>query len=389
MSGINSFTETVNQLIEQVNIALENVVQLNKSITTQDDTVTISVDLMDPITGDTSTATYSIPSYNTVINKVNALYQTMDTFVKGEGLVLLNDGTYRKVTTQPVAISPDDITNIAPPTKFKTRDNWFFESMMSPQLIVTFNLKNKIDDRSDRVMVKRVIFDNSSEEETQWFLDNFLNIERTYYETIQFLNINGKKYWEDQEMVDVPLSPEPYMGYFVIKDKRTIEGKEWFYFDTMNYGETSDTVIVKNYQLAIGDHLRYGNSIWVISDIQINEKRVQLVPHIGMDHPTINNSFEIYTAPFTTKTLDIPIGYNECNVVFFKAVNEDFNILADTWGHGVAFWTSTLTAEDNNSITLEDYYFDYVADFGKQLEGQAKERFIPAFFGEIPDAPVL
>jgi hypothetical protein len=388
MANINSFTEVVENLIDQVNISLEAMVKLNQSITTQDDNVVISTEQTDPLTGDPSTVTYSIPSYNYVINKVNALVNTMDTFVKGEGVVLLDDGTYRKVTTIPVAVTPTRITNVAAPTKFKTRTNWFFESQMFPQLIVSFDLKNKIDDRSDRVVVKRVIFDNFDDEETQWFLDNIANTDRTYYETITFLNEEQKRYWEDEETLDLPLYTEPYTGYFVITDKRTISGKEWFYLDTMNYGVTSDEPVIKNHQLSIGDYLRYGNSIWKIDDIQINEKRVHVVANVGMDHPTINNTFEIYTAPFSSKLLDIPVGYDECNVIFIKGINDDFNIIADDWSNSISFYSNNLIIDGGNS-TLEDYYNYYVSDFGKQLEGQAKEKFIPAYFGITPDAPTI
>jgi len=388
MANINSFTEVVDVLVNQVNIALNNVVALNESVTTQEDTVTLTVEQTDPITGDPSTVTYSLPSYNNVINKVNALYQTMDTFVKGEGVVLLNDGTYRKVSTIPVAVSPERITNVAPPTKFKTRSNWFFESMMFPQLIVSFDLKGKIDDRSDRVTVRRVIFDNFDDEETQWFLDNIASTERTYYDTVTFLNTEGKKYWEDEEVQDLPLAAEPYTGYFVITDKRVVDYQEWFYLDTMNYGVTSDEPVVKNHQLAIGDYLRYGNSIWKIDDIQINENRVHVIPEIGMDHPTINNTFEIYTAPFSTKILNIPVGYDECNIIFLKGVNDDFNIIADDWSDSISFYSNYLKI-DGGSLTLEDYYHNYVSDFGRQLEGQAKEKFIPAYYGLTPDAPVI
>jgi len=388
MANVNSFTETVDLLVSQVNIALENVVALNESLTTQEDTVTLSVEQMNSITGDVSTVTYSLPSYNNVINKVNAASQTVDTFIRGEGVVLLNDGTYRKITTIPVAISPAQITNVSAPTKFLTRTNWFFESMMHPQLIVSFDLKNKIDDRSDRVTVKRVIFDNFNDEETQWFLDNIIGVNRTYYETVTYFNAQGKKYWEDEEIQDLPLSTEPYTGYFVITDKRTISTKEWYYLDTMNYGVTSDEPIVKNHQLSIGDQFRYGNSIWKIDDIQINEKRVHVIPIVGMDHPTINNNFEIYNTPFSTKILNIPIGYDECNIIFLKGINDDFNIIADDWSFGITFYTNNLVIS-GGSTTLENYYNTYVADFGKQLEGQTKEKFIPAYYGLIPDPPVF
>ncbi|MCK9446429.1 hypothetical protein M0Q50_06020, partial [bacterium] len=206
--------------------------------------------------------------------------------------------------------------------------------------------------------------------------------------TVIYYTEQGKRYWEDEETIDLPLKVEPYTGYFVIVDKLTINGKEWFYLDTMNYGETTDSPIVKNYQLAIGDQLRYGNSIWQIDAIQINENRIHIIPMVGMDQPTISKSFEIYTSPFSTKLLDIPIGYDECNSIFIKGVNDDFNVIGDNWSSGISFWTNDLIL-DGGSMNLEDYYNANVADFGKQLEGQAKEKFIPAYFGLAPDAPVF
>ena len=71
---INSFTEVVNNLVNQKNIALESLVKLNQSLTTQDDSVTISVQSINPITGDPSTINYSIPSYNKVINVIKLFF---------------------------------------------------------------------------------------------------------------------------------------------------------------------------------------------------------------------------------------------------------------------------------------------------------------------------
>jgi hypothetical protein len=388
MANVNSFTETVNILINEVNVALEAMTKLSQSITTQNDTVVMSVDQINPITGDASAVVFSLPAYNTVINKVNALAQTMDSFVKGEGVVLLNDGTYRKVTTIPVATSPSQISGVIPPTKFSTRDNWFFEDLLFPKLVVSFDLKNKIDDRSDRVVVKRIIVDNPADEDTEWFLDNVVGTYRNYYDTITYLNTQGRKFWEDDEVLELPLSTQPFTGSFVITDVQTVDGKQWYYLDTLYYGQTTDLVLLKNHQLSIGDLLRYENSIWKIDDIYINENRIHIIPMVGMDHPTIYNSFEIYTQPFSTKLLDIGVGFNECDIIFIKGINDDFNIIGSDWSLGIPFWTNNLTLSNGN-LTLEDYYKSYVSDFGMQLEGQAKEKYIPAFFGEIPDAPVL
>lgn len=388
MPNINSFTEVVNRLINQTNIAMEAMIQLNKSTTTQDDVINISVEEENWITGDPSTVTYSIPSFNYVLNKLTALSNTLDAFIKGDGIVLLDDGSYRKISAKPVAISPARITGVETPTKFSTRNNWFFESMMYPQLIVSFNLKNKIDDHSDRVKVKRVIFNNYSEEETEWFKNNMIGVERSYYDTITFLNENDKMFWEDDEIQNLPLLTEPYSGYFLIMNKTIISGKEWYYLDTLNYGVTSDDPIVKDHQLAVDTYLRYGNSVWKIDEINVNEKRVHLIPYIGIEHPTIGNNFEIYSTPFSTKILDVPIGYDECEVMFFKGINEDYNILGDEWSDGIAFYTNDLTINGGTS-TLKSYYDEFVSDFGKQLEGQAREKYIPAYYGLVPNAPIL
>jgi len=388
MANINSFTETVNMLISQVNIALNNVVSLNESLTTKNDTVTISVDEVDPITGDSSTVTYAIPSYATTLNKVNAISQTVDTFVKGEGVILLEDGTYRQVSTMPVAIAPAQITGVSTPTQFNIKNNWFFPSLMFPQLTVSFDLTDKIDDTANKVVIRRVVVDNPTDTDTQWFLDNIVGTDRNYYDTVTFLSQQGRRYWEDDETIDLPLATPPYSGYFVILNKQTISGEEWYYLDTMYYGKTSDSPVIKNHQLSVGDFLRYNNSVWKIDDIQINEKRVHLIPYVGMDSPTVNNTFDIYTPPFTSKIVDLAVGYNECDIIFIKGVNDYFDLIGDVWSDGISFYTNYLTLSGGTQ-TFEDYYNTYVSDFGIQLEGQAKEKFIPAYFGVNPDAPII
>lgn len=385
---INSFTQTVNDLIKQSNISLEFAVKTNESLTTQSDTIQLQVENKDAITGDPSIVTYSIPSYNSMINKVNSALQTMDTFVKGKGKVLLKDGTYREVKTIPVAVSPPKIEEVGTPTIFSTRNNWFFEELMFPQLTVSFDLKDKIDDRSDRVSVRRIIFDNYNEEETQWFKDNILSQDMTYYDTIVKLTENNKRYWQDDQIRDLPLSTEPYTGEFLIIDKRTIEGKEWYYLDTINFGVPSDEPIIKNIELQKGNYLRYNNAIYKINDINVEEKRVHLSIITGIERPSISYSFDIYSPPFAEKITDIPIGYNECNILFLKGINDDYNLLSDKWSNSISFYTNDLILE-NNTINLDEFYNQYVSDFGKFLEGQAKEKFIPAFFGVKPDAPEL
>lgn len=388
MANVNSFTETTNDLVKQVNIALESMAKMNQSMTTENDSVIITVEGNDPITGDSSTYTYSIPSYQYTMAELSRITNTVDTFVSGNGVVLLNDGTYRQVSTIPVAKAPTKITSVAAPTKFQTKSNWFFESMLFPILYVQFNLKGKIDDRSDRVVVKRVIFDNYDDTETQWFKTNVIGTTWTYYDLTTFLNENNKNYWEDQETKDLPLKTRKYRGNFKIINKGVISGEEWYYLDTINYGLVTDSSTVNNIELKIGDTLRFNNSLFDIQSIQVTEKRVNLVSKVGLGAPVINSSFDIYSTPFQDKYVDIPIGYNECQSIFIKGVNDDYNIIADEWSDSISFYSNDLTLI-NSVQSLETYYFNYVSDFGKTFEGQAKEKFVPAFFGVNPDAPTI
>jgi hypothetical protein len=387
-NNINSFTQTVIDLTRNVNIALANMEGMNESLTTENDTVTIQVEGTDPVTGDPSIYTYTMPSYTYTLSQLARISNTVDVFVSGGGVVLLNDGTYREVSTVPVAKSPAAISLVPAPTKFKTRSNWFFESMMFPQLYTEFDLKGKIDDRSDRVVVRRVIFDNFNDEETQWFKDTFIGQTYTYEQTLNILSTNGKRYWEDEEVQNLPLKPTQYTGSFLILNRGVIDSEEWFYLDTLNFGLTTDLTVVDSFELKINDQLRYNDSLYRIAKIEITEKRVQLTPLVGLGQPTVNNSFYIYSTPFEEKIAQIPIGYDECNIVFFKGVNDDFNIISDSWGESINFYSNDLVL-DGTTTDFATYYFNYVADFGRQLEGQAKERFIPAYYGLLPSVPTI
>lgn len=384
----NSFIQTVADLTRNVNLALSAMTGMNETLTSQEDTVTVRFEGTDPVTGDPSIYTYSMPSYQYTLEQLSRISNTVNTFVSGNGVVLLNDGTYRSVTTVPLSKSPRPIVDVAAPTKFNWRNNWFFENMLFPQMYVEFDLKNKIDDRSDRVVVRRVIFDNFDDAETQWFKDNFVGNYYSYQDTVNILNESGKRYWIDEEVQDLPLNPNKYTGSFTILDKKALNGSQWYYLDTLNYGLTTDASVVKNIELKIGDQIRYNESLYKIDSIEVTEKRVKLTSLIGIGNPNLNNKFYIYSTPFTEKYVRIPIGYNECNTIFIKGVNDDFNVIADSWGDSISFYTNDLTLT-NSTTDLETYYFNYVVDFGKQMEGQAKDRMISAFYGVTPDAPVI
>lgn len=389
MANKNSFTETTTELVKQVNITLDALVKLNASTTTLSDTVTVSAETTNPLTGDPSTYTYTIPSYQKVLNKVESLSNAVDAFLNGSGSVLLEDGTYRQVKATSIAKSPDSISGVSAPTKFYTKPNWFFEDFIYPKTYVQFDLKGKINDTSDRILIKRVIFNNSDDTETQWFKDNVIGTIYTYPDLITLFNNNGKKYFEDEQVVNLPLFNTEYEGSFLLTQTKVVNGTTWYYLDDIKYGINDDDETVNNIELRVNDQLRYGdNSLFKVTAIDISEKKVTLVPMSGLATPKVGNSFDIYSPPFNEKIVDIGVGYNECNALFIKGIDDNYNISSGDWGNSISFYTNDLTYQETPQ-GYESYYFQNVVDYGKEMEGRIKDGYIPAYSAAIPDAPTL
>lgn len=386
--NINSFASSTEELTRNANIALEALVQINNSLSTDEDTFTVSIPEYDEDSGKSQLKTFNIPSYNYVLSKIGNTDNTLQALTSGVGNVKMNDGSYREVTTNTIAKAPNNIYGIQSPKIFKSTSNWFFEDLLFPKLVIPFDLKNKIDDSSDRILSKRIIIDNEMDSNIAWFKNNLVNNDLSYTDVINLLTIDGIKYWEDEQIVNLPLKKNTYIGTFPISKTSIIDGKKWYFLDNIYYSKNIEGDIVNNIELTVGDKLSFNNTSYIISDMVNVENRICVENLIGFDLPIPTSYFEYYCEPFREKIVEIGIGYNELTVLFFKGVNEDYNILSDNWSRGVVFDTNDLIYEGTN-ISMMEFYNKYVIDYGKQLEGQAKERFIPAFFGEIPNTPNL
>lgn len=384
-NNINTFAENVNKLVKNTNIALETLTSLNESLVTTNDTVSVSVP-----SDDGSISTFKIPSYNSVINKLNTTTNTVSTFVNGNGIAETLDGTYRQIKATPIPIAPNVVGTIEAPTTFSINNNWFFEDLMFPKLSVSLDLKDNIDNNSDRVLINRLILDTTIPQNLTFFNENIVGNSLSYYDVISLLTNNKISYYEDIETIDLPLTYEEYTGTFNVTDIKIINGNEWLYLDTLEYGlVNSNGIIINNYTLSINSQLKYNETIYNITDINISEKRIRITASIGIDIPGIGSTFTMYNEPFKNKIVNIGIGYDEANIIFIKGVNENYNLLSNEWSNGIAFYTNDLIYDENTNITLVDYYSSNVIDFGKKMLEEAKEKTITAYSGIIPNKPLL
>ena len=148
----NSFADNTARLCKNVNIAIETLNAVTDSIIGDDASVVVN------LPNDTSVM---ILSTSNILNRLENVENTVKSFTSGSGMVKLIDGTNRQVKVTTIPITPKRIQNINQISTFSTNSNWFFEDLMFPRLITKIDLKDNIDDDSDRVKINRVIIDIS------------------------------------------------------------------------------------------------------------------------------------------------------------------------------------------------------------------------------------
>jgi hypothetical protein len=93
---------------------------------------------------------------------------------------------------------------------------------------------------------------------------------------------------------------------------------------------------------------------------------------------------------FSQRFVQVNVGYDERQGVFFKKIDDNYNIVASTWSPGVIFFSNQLRINTSSGVqTLEQFYLTSVADLGQMFLGMAKEKKINAISGLVPDAPTI
>jgi hypothetical protein len=91
-----------------------------------------------------------------------------------------------------------------------------------------------------------------------------------------------------------------------------------------------------------------------------------------------------------TRYVQVNVGYNERQGIFFKKIDDNYNIVSTTWSTGITFYSNELRINTTSGVqTLEQFYLNSVADIGQMFLSAAKEKKVPAFDGLTPNTPVL
>ena len=399
----NSLSYFLEQALIMEKNSLETVSKVSDAVTSQKDTVTITLtDPNDP----SKTITYSIPSFGYLKSEIERLDNTLKTITNiesGSGSrVQLSDGTYRKIVASKLACEAPTITTTNNVTNFNFKSNWLFEDMMNPYLYANVDLSNCIPTETERVLIQRYILNCVNDKQMNYF-DNLKNnsTKIDYKSFLKGLLNNGITYVLDENYYDLPPIRRRYSGEFEIdrilentlsSDGKNILGKvilKSLSYTDNNSGIENTVTLSKNDILEIKENPVTTRYMVTYVDTSTNEIRIKRLE--GYTPITNSTIFKISSNQVKKISVEIPVSFDRREVIFIKAIDSDSNIPSSKWSPGIAFYTNELKYTSPQGVTsrLETFYQKNVVDFGNIILSYSKVYYPRIVDGIKPDAPVL
>lgn len=384
--NLNSFAENMRIVVQNQQNTVSLLSGIQESIISEKNYVNVNI-----YDSEGNKKTYSLPSYQNVINEVNAVKNSLNSLIEGKGILKYVDGTYRQVQLTPIAEVPTKISGTSNPTTFSIDPNWFFESFMFPGAVVKIDLTDKVDDTSDRVLMRRVILKSDNTDATKLWKDSLSVNSYEYQQLISLLNSSKIEYAIDEQEIKFPLTTVEKQGSFQITDIRILEGNLWYYLNGISYYTVSKDGVsnAANNILQQGDMLSYQGTLLKIDEIDTIENKIRLSPYSGINNPGINSVLSYYQDPFRSKEISVRFGAHEYNLIYLKGVNESFNLAASEWSSPIIFATDELNYDEDPSTNFASFYYTNVSDWGARLIEEAKQKKVNASNALKPNAPVL
>lgn len=398
----NSLSTYLEQAMVMTNNSLETIDKISNAVSSSEDSVKlILTDPNDP----KKTVEYVIPSFGYLkseIDRLSASLNTMTNITDGAGSrIRLSDGTYRKIIASKVPSEAPTITHVDYITNFNFKSNWFFEDMLNPALYITWDMSNQISPETERVMIQRYILKCDTQVKIDAFNKDLKGRNDIDYKGfLTFLLNNRIKYTLDDEIKDLPPRSRRYFGTFSViridmeKDLNGNNVKRYI-LDSLEFTDTRSG-FENTRLLSVGDFVEVNSNPtttrFEVIFVDSAENKIGLKCIEGSEGVRIGaDTLKISASQDTLVSADIPVGFDEREVIFVKSIDPDSNIPSTKWSPGVAFYSNELTYVDDSGATqtLQKFYQRNVIDFGQVLLSYATDYYPSIREGIIPNKPVL
>ena len=406
MNTNNSISSVIKQLLE-INVnSLKTFERINEAVTTDKQSLPLEL-----LAEDGTTKTVYVPAFGYMrreLERLDANVRALTDLTDGTSKLKLTDGTYQRIYTGTLKSPTNDITALNRPTKFETKQNYFFEDFLTPLLTVNFEVTGQIQSDTERVLVKRLIVDTSFDFAAEYFNTELRGKDGLVYDTvIADLAANNIPFYDDEEVRDLPYKSTQYYGTFdvtsidnaqrtvLVNGTSTTQNVKLYTLDQLTYTDSeksfSNTEVLKE-----GDEVMVNSgkrsTKYRIATIETSTRQVELELVQGYEAVKIGaDQLRIYKASDVGTSVEVNVGFDESMVVFVKAIDADSNILAENWSPGAAIYSNDLsiTLENGTVQSLGDYYKEEVADFGQFIKALKEDAIPPATLGKTPDSPTL
>ena len=405
MNTNNSISNSLKKLLELNTNSLKTFERINEAVTTEQKSIPLE------ILTDEGTKIVSIPGFGFMQKELQRLDTNLKALTglgKGSTKIKLPDGTFQNIITSALKTPANDLTTVGRPINFFTAPNYFAEDFLNPMLKTAFDVSGQIPNDTERVLVKRIIFDSSNQTAVEFFNDNYRNKEEVDYLTaIRDVVNNNIAYIVDEELRDLPYRTGQYTGKFDViaisnSQREVIEGGvtkkqaiKLYTLDKLTYSDKSKD-LDQTELIRVGDELMVAggakNTRYIIDKLDSSTRQVELRLIEGYEPIKIGaNVLGVFKNEDNNLNIEVPCGFNERVLMFMKPIDADSKLLAENWSPGVGFYTNelTLTQDDGVQITLAEYYKENVADFSRMIDALKVDSIPPAAIGVSPDAPIL
>lgn len=408
----SSFPKVADQVLTFNKNIVDILSKLNNLTTTTDSTVNVQIFDENGVL-----RTFSLPSFSSLkaeIDRLNNNINSLYSIDSGSSMIQTsNENLFKKIITVNLNNEPVPLENLGNVTTFKSSPNWFFDSLLDPLLSVEFDLGGQILNNVRRCQVRRYIvefardtdgnltplgqsalnsFNDQFRGNSRIVLAEFENWHATTPGLIEPLN---PKF--DEQVFDLEPNEVAFEGEFNVLriQEDRLNRKLWYVLNTLEYVKL-DTGEIR--QLAIGSEVVINSpetsTRYKIIEISLAESnpRVRFERVEGLEAiPVGIGAIRVYSPIIYTTRIRVSVGYNERNIIFMKPVNDDNNIVARKWSNGTGFYTNDLRFDSTgnaNNITMEQFYIDYVFDYGIALQDLVAKK-TPNSLAGTPNIPTV
>lgn len=412
MANKNSLSDYLAELGVDIYNMQEFLTKLSMMLSTSSDSVTVNQKLQDGTSKD-----FVVPSFAYLSNKVNALDNKFNSLLTGNANrvgVIDENGNVKSFELQDVSNVISAMDSVASktvqvPTTFNYKSNWFFESFLNPLLYVDIPVDTiAVTDDIDKFEITRIIITSAVQADLNYFDSTYKGRNDISYVTLtNDLSARGISYFEDTNDSAIPPSQNKVSGSFdilsilsdseakvVLNETQTVTVSKYV-LNTLRYMEkatTSPTGVVQR-TLVVGDVLiTPDNSEYEVTAVDTKQKSVILNRIFGLGELTAGAAkLKIKPRLEITKAVPVNVGYNEREVIFLRPMSSRLKVTTQNYSQGFGLFTNELTITLNSgaTMTLAQFYNQYVADFSLLFLNFTKEKKIPKSVGETPNAAVL